>query len=203
MKLTSDQIIIIEKYLDKDGIFYDDIKTEMIDHIAAAIEEQLNENTKDVNISIKTYMNSHLKVKRLSNIKQQEELRDKQNRKFVLKQFYSFRGLLFFGVVFGLVFLSILNIWVYRFIEGIMMLLMLLILVGQKWLDINFPFFKRLVHISQFYYLLPFLLLTQVHRFVDETNFILLCRVVALSMGLTGYYLTYKSSLILQNNKYV
>ncbi|ALM49196.1 hypothetical protein AMR72_10015 [Flavobacterium psychrophilum] len=201
MKLTSEQIIMIERYLNKDRIFYVDIKAEMVDHIAATLEAELNEND-NFNLVLANYMNSHHKVKLLTAARHQEEMRDKQNRKFVLKQFFSLRGVVFFITVFGVAFLSTLNIWAYRFIEGTMMLLMLFILFGQKWLNSKYPFFKRLVDISQFYYLLPFLILTQVHRFTDETNFIHICKIVALSIGLTGYYLTYKSTPILQRNKY-
>lgn len=39
MRLTEVQIHAIEKYLEKDRVFYDDIRMEMTDHIAATLEE--------------------------------------------------------------------------------------------------------------------------------------------------------------------
>lgn len=201
MKLTAIQIAEINKYLSKDDLFYDDIRDEMTDHIATTLEEQMG---KDDNFekALNDYMNSHLKVKLLTAAKHQETLRDKQNRQFVLKQFITIRGILIFSMITGIAFLASSNVWSYRFMEAILMIMMLFIMLGHKWFSGKYPFFKRLVDISQFYYLLPFLLLTQIHRFTEETSYIVVFKIIALSIGLTGYYLTYRSIRPLQKNRY-
>ena len=43
MKLTNHQLMIIEETLVLNGVVYDDIKLELIDHIASEIEEKLND----------------------------------------------------------------------------------------------------------------------------------------------------------------
>lgn len=202
MKLTAIQIAEINKYLSKDDLFYDDIRDEMTDHIATTLEEQMG---KDDNFekALNDYMNSHLKVKLLTAARHQEILRDKQNRQFILKQFITIRGILIFSMITGIAFLASSNVWSYRFMEAILMIMMLFIMFGHKWFSGKYPFFKRLVDISQFYYLLPFLLLTQIHRFTEETSYIVVFKIIALSIGLTGYYLTYRSISPLQKNRYV
>jgi len=201
MKLTATQIAEINKRLSKDDLFYDDIRDEMTDHIATTLEEQMG---KDDNFekALNDYMNSHLKVKLLTAARHQEVLRDKQNRQFVLKQFITTRGVLIFIIITATSFIASLNVWTYSFLEAIIMIMMLFILLGHKWFARKYPFFKRLVDVSQFYYLLPYLLLTQAQRFTEETSYIVVFKTIALSIGLTGYYLTYRSIHPLQKNRY-
>lgn len=201
MKLTAIQVTAIDKRLMKDDLFYDDIRNEMTDHIATTLEEQMTEDD-DFEKALNNYMNSHLKVKLLTAAKHHEKLRDKQNRQFVLKQFITVQGILVFTIITGLVFLASLNIWTDRFLQAVTMIMLLFIMLGEKWLDRRYPFFKRLADISQLYYLLPFLVLTQAHRFTEETSYIVVFKIIALSIGLTGYYLTYRSIDPLQRNRY-
>jgi hypothetical protein len=63
MKLTKDDIVFIDTYLKNNDVFYDDIRYEMIDHIASAVEEKMqNEDLafyhafKDYMVANKTYI---------------------------------------------------------------------------------------------------------------------------------------------------
>lgn len=57
MKLTPDQILFIDNYLCNSGIYYADVRQEMIDHVASAIEAQLNQNDSlDFYSCFKNYM---------------------------------------------------------------------------------------------------------------------------------------------------
>lgn len=52
MKLTAEQIVKIEENLVLNGVVYDDIKLELIDHIASDIEEIMINHGVDFNIAI-------------------------------------------------------------------------------------------------------------------------------------------------------
>lgn len=202
MRLTEQQITMIEKYLEKDRIFYDDIRMEMTDHIATTLEEQLQDGD-DFDAALKEYMNSHLKVKLLTAAREQEKVRDKQNRQLVLKQFVSLRGILSFALITGMgVIASLIDVWAFRLVESVLLIMMVTMFFGQKRLSRRYPLYERILSISQFYYLLPFLLLTQLHRFIDETPFIYVCNLVATGFALTGFYLTYVYSRQLQNKRH-
>ncbi len=201
MKLTAQQIAMIEKYLEKDRIFYDDIRMEMTDHIAATLEAQLNDGG-DFDMALREYMNSHLKVKLLTAVREQEKLRDKQNRQFVLKQFVTGKGLLLLAVITVLVFLGKLNIWIERFFELIYIIILLRSFFFYKQEGKKQPFFGHISQITQFYYVLPCLLVMQSHRFLDETDFLINCELFAMAIIFTGFYLTYTSSRILKIKKY-
>ena len=55
MKLTPDQIAFIDNYLSNSGAYYTDVRLEMIDHVALAIESQLNQNNSlDFTVVLKT-----------------------------------------------------------------------------------------------------------------------------------------------------
>ena len=70
MKLTSDQITFIDNYLSNSGVYYTDVRLEMIDHIASAIESQLNQNScLDFYSCFKDYMVQN-KISLLNNLKQ-------------------------------------------------------------------------------------------------------------------------------------
>lgn len=201
MRLAENEIRRIEEYLDKDRIFYDDIRMEMTDHIAASLEEQLMEGD-DFDTALSAYMNSHLKVKLLTAAREQEVLRDRQNMRFVLKQFVSAKGVLLLGVITTLVFTGKLNIWIDRFFELVLMVMLISSLFLYKREGKVQPFFGHMTEITQFYYVVPCLLIMQSHRFLEQTNFLTNCELLAMSIIFTGYYLTYTSSRLLQIKKY-
>lgn len=53
MKLTNQQIAIIDKTLVLNGMIYDDVKLELIDHIATDIENQLENQESDFEVALK------------------------------------------------------------------------------------------------------------------------------------------------------
>jgi hypothetical protein len=56
MKLTKDDIVFIDTYLKNNDVIYDDIRYEMIDHIATAIEEKMQLEQEDFYNAFKSYM---------------------------------------------------------------------------------------------------------------------------------------------------
>lgn len=54
MKLDKEQIQFIDETLKLNGVVYQDVKLELIDHIATAIEEYIDENDSDFNEAFKT-----------------------------------------------------------------------------------------------------------------------------------------------------
>ena len=56
MKLTKDDIVFIDTYLKNNDVIYDDIRYEMIDHIASAVEEKMQLEQEDFYNAFKSYM---------------------------------------------------------------------------------------------------------------------------------------------------
>ena len=56
MKLTKDEIQFIDSYLKKEGIIYADIRYEMVDHIACAVEEKMEAQKASFNFAFKAFM---------------------------------------------------------------------------------------------------------------------------------------------------
>ena len=56
MKLTKDQIQFIDTYLINTNILYIDIRYEMMDHIATAVEEKMEAENLDFHDAFKNYM---------------------------------------------------------------------------------------------------------------------------------------------------
>jgi hypothetical protein len=47
MKLTKENIVFIDKYLQNSGVFYYDVRVEMLDHVATAVEKKMEEESLD------------------------------------------------------------------------------------------------------------------------------------------------------------
>lgn len=56
MKLTKENIVFIDNYLQNSGVFYYDIRLEMLDHVATAVEEKMEEESLDFYEAFKSYM---------------------------------------------------------------------------------------------------------------------------------------------------
>ncbi|WP_299223635.1 hypothetical protein [uncultured Psychroserpens sp.] len=70
VKLSKNEIIFIDNYLQQSEVFYADIRMEMVDHVASEIESKLNADPKkDFYTVFKTYM-IHNKANLLKNNKQ-------------------------------------------------------------------------------------------------------------------------------------
>ncbi|HSD14523.1 MAG TPA: hypothetical protein VLB74_07735 [Flavobacterium sp.] len=61
MKLEKEDILFIDQYLKKEGIEYLDIRYEMVDHVASAVEEKLEEQKSGFQYAFRAYMASHKK----------------------------------------------------------------------------------------------------------------------------------------------
>jgi hypothetical protein len=56
MKLTKDDIVFIDTYLESNEVIYSDIRQEMLDHIASAVEEKMQLEQEDFYNAFKLYM---------------------------------------------------------------------------------------------------------------------------------------------------
>lgn len=201
MKLTKEQIAKIEEYLVKDRIFYDDIRMEMTDHIAATLEEKLKEGG-DFELALKEYMNSQLKVKLLTAVREQEVLRDKQNRNTIFRQLAGKRGMVFFVGVCALIQLSTFEVWAFRFFEAIMMISVLTYMVSEPWLQSKYIFVKRLFNVSMFYYMLPVLFVLKINKLLGEAQWVYCINGVLLSLIFTLAYLALRMNNEIKTNRY-
>ncbi|PZR21284.1 MAG: hypothetical protein DI539_08470 [Flavobacterium psychrophilum] len=201
MKLTEGQINEIEKYLEKDRIFYDDIRMEMTDHIATALEEQLQQG-EDFELALKMYMNSHLKVKLLTAAREQEVLRDKENRNTVVRQLASKRGMVFLGITCALIQLSTFEIWAFRIFELIMIIGMFTYMISEPWMPKKYLFIKRLFSVSTFYYVIPFLFVLKINKLLGEAQWVYCINGVVLSLIFTLAYLALRMNDEIKTNKY-
>ncbi|MFD2602369.1 hypothetical protein [Flavobacterium suzhouense] len=201
MKLTKEQIAKIEEYLVKDRIFYDDIRMEMTDHIAATLEEKLKEDG-DFELALKEYMNSHLKVKLLTAVREQEVLRDKQNRNTIFRQLAGKRGIIFFILLCTVIELSTFEVWAFRFFEAIMMLGIFAYMIVERWMPGNYLFVKRIYSVSMFYYMLPVLFALKINKLLGEAQWVYCINGVLLSLIFTLAYLTLRMNNDIKTNRY-
>ena len=56
MKLSTREIQFIDNYLQKHDVIFVDIRAEMIDHIATAVEDKMDKETIDFYDAFKSYM---------------------------------------------------------------------------------------------------------------------------------------------------
>lgn len=202
MKLTEVQINAIEKYLDKDRIFYDDIRMEMTDHIATTLEDELNKGG-DFDTVLKAYMNSHLKVKLLTAAKEQELIRDRQNRDKIFSQFTEKRGMTFFAIIFLLLQIATFEVWAFRVFEVIMMIGIVTYMVSEPWMPNRFLFVKRFTNASWYYYIITMLFVLKINKFLGEDQWVYCIKGVVLSVIFTTYYLVMRmNNEILKNKRY-
>jgi hypothetical protein len=201
MRLTEVQIHAIEKYLEKDRVFYDDIRMEMTDHIAATLEEQLNEGD-DFDTALKVYMNSHLKVKLLTAAKEQEVLRDKECRNKIFRQFTSKRGITFFAILCALIEISTFEVWAFRAFESVMMIGIVAYMVAEPWMPKKYLFIKRVYNVSMFYYTIPVLFVLRINKMLGEEQWVYCISGFVLSFILTLNYLALRMNNEIKNNRY-
>ena len=93
-KLNQEEIGFINTYLGNSNVIYLDIRMEMVDHIATAIEKQMNEgDTRDFYDMFKDYMVEH-KASLLKNNKKFLRSTDKRILKMMFKNLCSLQGVL-------------------------------------------------------------------------------------------------------------
>lgn len=99
-KLTEENIKFIDRYLDNSDVVYADIRTEMVDHVASEIEEQIRQgDIRDFYYIFKDYMIEH-KAKLLENNKVFLKLADRKIVKALVKESLSSLGLITFSISF-------------------------------------------------------------------------------------------------------
>jgi hypothetical protein len=59
MKLTKEEILFIDTYLKNSGVMYLDIRYEMMDHIASAVEQKMETDNDIFRYALKNYMLEH------------------------------------------------------------------------------------------------------------------------------------------------
>ncbi len=97
--LTKENIQFIDNYLGNSGIIYNDVRLEMVDHIAAGIEEQMNTgDTRGFYAIFKDYMVEN-KQTILNNHKMFIKATDKRVIKTLFKQLFSIKGWLLFIII--------------------------------------------------------------------------------------------------------
>ena len=110
-KLTNDQIQFIDIYLKKSDVIYDDIRQEMVDHVATAIETELSQDEdKEFYDVFKAFM-----------VKHKKELLD-SNKKFIKKSAlkvakHMLNVLVSAQGVFTLLITALVVFWMYTFLD--------------------------------------------------------------------------------------
>lgn len=201
MKLTEVQIHAIEKYLEKDRVFYQDIRMEMTDHIATTLEEQLTEGD-DFDSALKAYMNSHLKVKLLTAARKQEVLRDKECRNKIFRQLTSKRGIAFFAILCALIEISTFEVWAFRAFEFIMIIGLFTYMLSEPWMPKKYLFIKRVFNVSMFYYTIPVLFALKINKILGEEQWVYCVNGVVLSFIFTLNYLALRMNNEITINRY-
>lgn len=97
--LTKENIQFIDNYLDNSGIVYSDIRLEMVDHIAAGIEEQMNTGDRRGFYAVfKDYMVEN-KASILKNNQAFIKATDRRIIRTLIKQLLSVKGGLLFATI--------------------------------------------------------------------------------------------------------
>lgn len=96
MKLSKEEIKFIDTYLESSEVIYSDIRQEMVDHIATAVEEKMQLEQQDFYVAFKSYMLAN-KKDILKNNKKSGSFSWEAIRQFLL--FLAKPYMLFFGVL--------------------------------------------------------------------------------------------------------
>lgn len=189
MKLTAEQIQQIDAYLVKDKIFYDDIRLELIDHIASHFENTLQPGD-DFTQTLKSYMNSYQKVKLLTAARVQEKVRDGYYRRYFLKQFVTPKGALTLIIVFLVIYLGMQSgVWMKRICEAGFIILILWHMTGLK--GLKSPFIQRIKEEIQLYYLIPVIIISQGKRVFDDSLMLYYLDIFGFGMLFVSVYFVY------------
>ncbi len=108
--LTKENIRFIDNYLENSNITYNDVRLEMVDHIASDIESQMNDGgMKSFHDAFKAYMIEN-KESILDNHETFKKATDKKIIKMLFKQFLSFKGLLLVAIIGLTLFMGLENL---------------------------------------------------------------------------------------------
>ncbi len=100
-KLTKENIQFIENYLENSDIFYADIRMEMTDHVASAIEDKMNQgDSRDFYYIFKDYMVEN-KARLLNDNRKFLKSADKKVTRLLLKNTFTIQAfIVFMAIIF-------------------------------------------------------------------------------------------------------
>ncbi|MDT0558081.1 hypothetical protein RM697_05460 [Ichthyenterobacterium sp. W332] len=127
--LSAEDIRFIDNYLDNSDVIYQDIRMEMVDHVASAIETQMaNGNTRDFYYIFKDYMVKN-KARLLDNNKKFLRSADMKIAKLLFSNLLSLHGIVTFALLYFGLWLAYnqLNIEVFKTIISIVPFMVMLI----------------------------------------------------------------------------
>lgn len=147
MKLTQENLQFIDKYLQNSEVFYVDIRLEMLDHIAAAVEQKMEMDTLDFYDAFKAYMLDYKTILLSNNKRNVLDFRgfftDGNLKKYVLSLFKPFTIIIGLFVL-GIHFLAF-KYWEDSFlIKGSLNYKLVLILVMTSYLWFYIGLFKKI-----------------------------------------------------------
>ncbi len=201
MKLSEGHIHQIEALLRPAGLFYGDIRDEVVDHIATTLEEDPGLTPGNFEEKLHSYYNSHRWVKLLTAAQQQEKIRDGQYKSYFLHQFLTLNGIGIYSITLAAVYLAELNSYTEKATQLLFILLVLAAWTGafkKRW-----PFARRMVELLGLYYAPLLLLCTQLKRFFDEEAPALVAiRLAATALIFAGHIMLYKTNRLYKTHRY-
>lgn len=202
MKLTAEQIQQIDDYLVKDKIFYDDIRLELIDHIASHFENTLQAGD-DFTQGLKAYMNSHQKVKLLTAARAQEKVHDAYYKKAFISALLKFKSIIVWILLSALVYVCY-PLFGLRIIIDIIMLGGMFISVGLfRRFGNRFDFIIRLSRNLWLSYALVILVISRVFKVLGRENpTAYIIHAVTLGLLFTAFVLFWKLNTDFKKKKY-
>lgn len=141
-KLTQEQIQFIDNYLKNSGVEYIDVRIEMLDHVASAVEIKMVEDRQGFYETFKTYMLVNKKELIASGMKYRWSV-DKKLLKLVFKNLFNFYVLGSFAMLIALIYYSSIKdiSWLYAIV--IASPLAYLIIAAIQYRKFKYSFLQR------------------------------------------------------------
>ncbi|RZJ58069.1 MAG: hypothetical protein EOO45_27010 [Flavobacterium sp.] len=188
MKLSAIQIKKIDDSLKSQGLFYEDVRNEMIDHIATELEfEGVDNNSfKD---ALSRYMNSHKIVKLVSAAKKHQEFKDHFYHREFLRQFVTGRGVAVLAVILAVLFTASKLGWMMDILLTIFLILMTWAMFGINGMQSSRNLFLiRLYKQVKFYFLAGVVLMSLAGHYYSDSEIFEYTKTIVLGFAFTGFY---------------
>lgn len=195
MKLSAVQIKKIDDALKNQGLFYEDVRNEVTDHIATGFEERgIDGDSFDEVLG--QYMNSHRIVKLLAVAKSRQEYTDNQYHRAFLQKFITARGMLILSAAFLCVWTLGKLSWASDLLLTGFLFIMLWAMFGLNGMEsARQAFMKRLYGEVKLYYLIAVVLLALIGHFYTGSEIFSYAKSIVMSFAFTGYYFIYLINL--------
>jgi len=196
MKLTKDDIVFIDTYLESNEVIYSDIRQEMLDHIASAVEEKMQLEQEDFYNAFKLYMLVNKKAI-LKNNKKRWSFSWEAIRLFIL--FLVKPYMLLFGV---LLFVFFKNVEVNRYFSEdftVRHLFFVLVVTVAIFQSVYIPFYlkKKFYAVEKTAYILSFIYYGQLFFFpFFETEAVSYRTLTIFSFLLFGYIIFFINEIV-------